>query len=47
MKKQYEKPEWEMVLFSIEEMRTTNSGCDDDCTYCDYLVCQPSDVIIG
>ena len=51
MKKQYEKPEWEMVLFSVEEMRTTAScpddTCPEDCTHCYYLVCQPSDVIIG
>lgn len=49
MKKRYENPEWEMVFFSVEEMRTasSNDNCPEDCTHCYYLVCEPEDVIIG
>lgn len=51
MKKQYEVPEWEMISFSVEEMRIATSGCvsndcKDDCGNCFYLVCEPQDVQI-
>lgn len=51
MKKNYERPEWEMITFSPEDMRMVSTGCSencsDDCSRCYYLVCQPEDVIIG
>ena len=52
MKKSYEAPEWELITFNAEDLRTadsckSDSGCPDDCTHCFYLVCAPEDVIIG
>lgn len=44
-KKKYTAPEWEIVTFSPESMMTTCSS--DDCSTCYYLVCEPTDVIIG
>lgn len=51
MKKKYQAPEWEAVIFSADDIRMANSSCpnncSDDCTHCYYLVCEPEDVIIG
>ena len=53
MKKKYKVPEYEVVEIAVNEMISTSGGCDEhqpcneDCTYCFYLVCSPEDVIIG
>ncbi len=50
MKRKYEAAKWEVISFTNEDMRMSNSctdDCPDDCSVCFYLVCQPQDVIIG
>lgn len=52
MKKRYSRPVAEFVVFTQNEIVADGSTgcqtyCDDEyCQICDYLVCEPRDVII-
>ena len=59
MKKRYTMPEYEVVEFDVDDMISTSETCKDDacncdtfckdatCQVCNYLVCEPNDVIIN
>ena len=51
MKKKYTEPKYEAIVFSEEDVIRTSGTCqtycdDEKCRVCDYLVCEPKDVII-
>lgn len=51
MKKKFQVPEYDFIVFDKQDVVST-SGCqtycdDAQCQVCDYLVCEPRDVIIG